>query len=252
MMKAVDLNCDLGESFGVYKIGMDAQIIPYVSSVNIACGFHAADPVVMDETVARAAESGCAVGAHVGLPDIMGFGRRKMDITVKEAETYVVYQIGALLAFCEKHHLKLHHVKPHGALYNMAAVNYPLAEAICKGIKESVANVPLLALAGSQMVNAAENVGIRAVQEVFADRAYKEDGTLVSRNEPYAVIQDETEAVARVIRMVKDGKVKTIDGKDIRIQADSICVHGDNEKAFLFAKRIRTELEQEDIVVQCF
>lgn len=251
-MKRVDLNCDLGESFGAYKIGLDGDVIPYISSANIACGFHASDPVVMAHTVAMAKEHGCSVGAHPGFPDLMGFGRRQMQITPEEAKDYIIYQVGALAAFCRSQGIQMHHVKPHGALYNMAAVDYDLARAICEGISEVDSELVLLGLAGSELLKAADDVGLRYASEVFADRAYNEDGTLVSRKLPGAVITDEELAVQRVLRMVKEQKVTSVTGKDITILPDSICVHGDNRKALQFVQKIRDALIKEQIEIKPF
>ena len=249
-MKRVDLNCDLGESFGAYKIGLDGEVIPYISSANIACGFHASDPVVMAHTVAMAKEHGCSVGAHPGFPDLMGFGRRNMAVTPDEAKAYVRYQLGALMAFCTAHGVKIQHVKPHGALYNMAAVDEKLAIAMCEAVYEVDKDIIFMGLAGSKMITAAEKVGLRAASEVFADRDYNDDGTLVSRKLPGAVIKDKDLAIKRVIRMVKEGKVESINGNDIAIKADSICVHGDNPKALEFVKNIRETLIAEGVEIK--
>lgn len=251
-MKRVDLNCDLGESFGAYKIGLDGEVIPYISSANIACGFHASDPVVMAHTVAMAKEHGCSVGAHPGFPDLMGFGRRQMQITPEEAKDYIIYQVGALAAFCRSQGIRLHHVKPHGALYNMAAVDDSLARAVCEGIYVVDPELVLLGLAGSELLKAAEDTGLRYASEVFADRSYNEDGTLVSRKLPGAVITDEALAVQRVLRMVNERKVTSITGKDITIRPDSICVHGDNQKALQFVQKIRDALIKEKIEIKPF
>lgn len=248
-MYKVDLNCDLGESFGNYTIGCDEKVIPFISSANVACGFHASDPIVMDKTVEMARKYGVSVGAHPGLPDLMGFGRRKMDIAPLEAKTMVQYQIGALSAFCRAHNIKMSHVKPHGALYNMAGKNLELAFAICEGIREVNPNLILLALSGSKMIEAAKMTGLRYASEVFADRAYKDDGSLVDRKNNGAVITDEDEALKRVVRMIKEGRVRSINGNDIEIEAQSICVHGDGIKALEFVKKIRQNLEQENIEI---
>lgn len=248
-MYQVDLNCDLGESFGAYTIGMDEQVIPYISSANIACGYHASDPMVMARTVQMAKKAGVAVGAHPGFPDLVGFGRRNMKISPAEAKAYVMYQIGALEAFCKANAMEMQHVKPHGALYNMAGKDYKLAKAICEGIKEVNAELILLGLSGSQMILAAEGTGLPCAKEVFADRAYEEDGSLVARTKEGAMITDEDLAVSRVIRMIKEGKTESITGKDIPIEAHSICVHGDGEKALAFVQKIRKALEREGIEI---
>lgn len=248
-MYKVDLNCDLGESFGNYKLGLDGEVIKYISSANIACGYHASDPLVMSETVKLAKENNVSIGAHPGFPDLMGFGRRNVAVSPAEAKSYILYQIGALDAFCKANGTKLVHVKPHGALYNMAASDIKLAKAICEGIYEYDKNLIILALSGSKMIEAAKDVGIKYASEVFADRAYEDDGSLVSRRKEGAVIHDEDLAVSRVIRMIKEKKVTTISGKDITISADSVCIHGDNEHALEFARKMRAAFEKEGIVV---
>lgn len=246
-MYRVDLNSDLGESFGRYTLGMDERVIPLITSANVACGYHAADPVVMAKTVSMAKEAGIQVGAHPGFPDLMGFGRRNIAVTPQEARAYVLYQLGALEGFCRSAGLKLQHVKPHGALYNMAARDYELAKGICQAVAEFDKELIVLALSGGQLARAAQDMGLRTALEVFADRAYEEDGTLVGRGKPGAMITDEEEAIARVIRMIKEQKVTAVTGKDIPIRADSVCVHGDGEKALAFVERIRQALGQEEI-----
>lgn len=249
-MYYVDLNSDLGESFGNYSLGMDEEILKYVSSANVACGWHAGDAMVMAKTVALAKGNGVAVGAHPGFPDLMGFGRRNMAVTPEEAKAYIKYQLGALMAFTESCGMKIQHLKAHGALYNMAAVDEKLAIAICEGVYEVNKNIILMGLAGSKMITAAEKVGLRAASEVFADRAYNDDGTLVSRKMEGSMIKDKDLAISRTVRMVKEGKVTTITGKDIDIKADSVCVHGDNPKALEFVKNIRETLEREGITIK--
>ena len=249
-MDTIDLNCDLGESFGAYTIGMDADILPYITSANIACGFHAGDPVVMKKTVQEAVKNNVCLGAHPGLPDLVGFGRRNMSITPEEAETYIIYQTGALTAFAHAAGTELHHVKPHGALYNMAATDDALAEAVCRGIAAVNKKLILVALSGSRMVVAAKKTGIPYACEVFADRAYSDNGTLVPRSKPGAVITDEDEVIRRAVRMVKEGTVRSLSGKDISVQADTICVHGDNPKALLFVKKIRASFAAEKIEIR--
>lgn len=246
-MTQVDLNCDLGESFGRYTLGLDDQVIPYITSANIACGFHAGDPEVMQHTVDLAVASHVQLGAHPGLPDLQGFGRRPMKIAPKAAKADVKYQIGALEAFAPTH--RLHHVKPHGALYNMAAKDYELAYQICAGIKEVDPQLMLVGLANSELIRAAKAVGIPYEQEVFADRAYEADGSLVSRQKEGAVIEDSAVAVKRTIEMLKEHQVTTIDGQVISIQPDTICVHGDGVKALAFVKQIHQALTAEGIDV---
>ena len=245
----IDLNCDLGESFGAYKLGLDDQVLPYISSANVACGFHASDPVVMDKTVALAKDAGVAVGAHPGYPDLQGFGRRNMTIPPREVKAMVMYQIGALQAFCTARGLKLQHVKPHGALYNMAGKDEALAMAVCEAIQAVDDSLILLGLSGSKMLEAAAKIGLRSAREVFADRASEEDGSLVARTKPGAMITDEDEAVARVIRMIREGRVTAVTGKDIPIRADSVCVHGDSPKALAFVQKIRAALTAEQIQI---
>lgn len=250
VMYHVDLNSDLGESFGNYTIGMDSEILKYVTSANVACGYHAGDPVVMEKTVRLAKENGTAVGAHPGFPDLMGFGRRQMVVTPEEAKAYMKYQIGALLAFTGSCGIPMQHVKPHGAFYNMAAKDPKLARAMAEAVYEIDKNIIFMGLAGSEMIRQAEEVGLRTASEVFADRAYNDDGTLVSRKLPGAVIHDKDLAISRTVRMVKEGKVTSVNGVDIPIKADSICVHGDNPSALEFVKNIRDTLEKKGVEVR--
>jgi len=249
-MYQIDLNCDLGESFGRYTLGLDEEVIPHISSANIACGYHASDPVIMEKTVKLAKINGVHIGAHTGFPDLLGFGRRNMSLSREEAKTYTMYQIGALNAFCQASGVPLSHVKPHGAFYNMAAKDYDLACSICEGIALIDPMIMLLGLSNSQMEKAANAVGLTFKQEVFADRAYEEDGSLVARNKPGAMVEDEELAIKRVITMIKTGKVTAITGKEIPLQADSVCVHGDGAKALDFVKMIRRELASEGIEVK--
>lgn len=249
-MYSIDLNSDLGESYGAYKMGRDGDIIPLVSSANVACGFHAGDPDVMAKTVALCKENGAAVGAHPGFPDLVGFGRRNMNVSPAEAKNMIIYQVGALDAFCKAAGVKLQHVKPHGALYNMAAKDASLARAICEGIYAYDPSLIILGLANSEMIAQAKEIGLPYASEVFADRAYEDDGTLVARTKPGAMIKDEDEAVNRVIGMVKNKTVKTVSGKEIEICPDSVCVHGDSEKALLFVEKIRRAFENEGIKVR--
>ena len=248
-MYQIDLNSDLGESFGHYTIGNDDKIIPLITSANVACGYHASDPVVMMETIQRVKEAGIAVGAHPGLPDLMGFGRRSMAISNEEAKAYTLYQISAIGGMCKAVGVKLQHVKPHGALYNMAAKDYDLSKAICEAIYEYDKDLIVMGLSGSEMIKAAKDCGLKSASEVFADRAYEEDGTLVNRRKPGAMIEYEDEAINRVIRMIKEGKVTSITGKDIDIKADSVCVHGDGEKALLFVEKIRKTFGENEIEI---
>lgn len=248
-MLTVDLNADLGESFGRYTLGMDERILPVISSANIACGFHASDPVVMEKTVLLAKQAGAAVGAHPGYPDLMGFGRRNMAVSPAEARAYILYQLGALDAFLRPLGMKMRHVKPHGAFYNMAAADWLLAKAVCEAVRDFDPSLVLLGLSGSELIRAAEDAGLASRSEVFADRAYAENGTLVPRGRPGAVVTDEAETVRRVVRMVTEGKVTSVTGRDVSIRADSVCVHGDGEKAVLFAQSVRKALEENGVRV---
>ena len=249
-MKTVDLNCDLGESFGAYTIGMDEQVIPLITSANVACGSHAGDPLVMQRTVALCRENGVHLGAHPGFPDLMGFGRRSIAVTPREAKAYMLYQLGALSAFCRAAQMPLCHVKPHGALYNMAAKDAALARAIAEAVAEFDDRLILLGLSGSEMLAAAQAIGLPCKSEVFADRGFRSDGTLVPRSQPGAMITDEDEAIHRVVRMVTEGKVRSVDGTDVSLCADSICVHGDGEKALLFTQRIGEALAAAGIALR--
>ncbi|UNL85759.1 LamB/YcsF family protein [Priestia koreensis] len=243
----VDLNCDLGESFGAYQIGNDQEILNYVTSANIACGFHAGDPSVMRKTVQFALAKNVAIGAHPGLPDLVGFGRRNMAISSDEAYDMVLYQLGALNAFVQAEGGRLNHVKPHGALYNMAAKDPVLATAIAKAIAKFDGELYLYGLAGSELIKAGEEAGLRVRHEVFADRTYQEDGTLTPRSMANALITDAGDAIAQVVRMIKQGEVQTIQGQSIPIQADTVCIHGDGEHALQFAQHIGNVLQKEGI-----
>lgn len=249
-MYVIDLNSDLGESFGAWKMGSDEAVLQFVSSANVACGFHAGDPMVMLATVRAAKEKGVAVGAHPGYPDLIGFGRRNMDVTPDEAYAYTLYQIGALQSVCNALGYKLQHVKAHGALYNQAAKNHALAVAIARAVKDAGTDLILLGLANSEFDKAAAEVGVPYAAEAFADRAYQADGTLVPRKVPGSMIHDVNLAVARMIRMVKEGKIETIDGKLIDLKPHSICLHGDSPKAVQMASEVRKGLEAAGIAIR--
>jgi len=238
----IDLNGDVGESFGAYEIGHDAVLIPILTSVNIACGFHAGDPGVMRATVALAREHGTAVGAHPGFPDLVGFGRREMKATPREVEDFVAYQIGALAAIAAAQGVRLVHVKPHGALYNMAARDVDLADAIARAIAAVDPSLALFGLPGSQSLEAAQRHKVRAVSEAFADRAYRRDGSLVPRNEPGAVIDDEQIVVTRAVAIARERMVIAADGTRVPLDVQTICVHGDTPGAAMLASRIRKAL----------
>jgi 5-oxoprolinase (ATP-hydrolysing) subunit A len=246
----IDINCDMGESFGAYTIGRDEEILKYVTSANIACGFHAGDPATMRKTVKLALENNVGIGVHPGLQDLIGFGRRNMDISPEEALDLVVYQIGALSAFVKAEGGKIQHVKAHGALYNMAAQNKGLAEAIAKAVYTVDSDLILFGLANSELVDAGKRIGLRTASEVFADRTYQKDGSLTSRRQADAMIEDDETAVNQVIRMAKEKKVMTRQGVDIDIVAETVCIHGDGPHALTFAKKIRSMLEQSGIDVK--
>ncbi len=243
----IDLNSDLGESFGNYKIGMDDEILKFVSSVNIACGWHAGDPSVMAETVRKAIEYNVAIGCHPGFPDLMGFGRRNMAVSAYDLKNYVKYQLGALKAFVDSEGGVIQHVKPHGAMYNMAAKDPILANAIAEAIYEVDPKLIFMGLSGSKMISCAKEKGLQTASEVFADRAYKVDGTLVPRSQAGAVIHNTEKAVEQVMQMIKYQTVTAITGETIKINAESICVHGDNLKALEFVASIRKRLIAENI-----
>jgi UPF0271 protein len=238
----IDLNSDMGESYGAYTIGADDEILRWVTSANVACGWHGGDPSVMRRTVERAKALGVAVGAHPSYPDLLGFGRRVMQITRQEARDYMLYQIGALRAFAEALGLTLQHVKPHGAIYNVAVKDRELSLGIAEGIADAGGNLILVGLPGSELLRAGQEVGVRVAREAFGDRAYNEDGTLVSRKLPGSLITDPGAVAERVLGFTR-GLVTASSGKEIRIQADTICLHGDTPGAGAIARRVRERLE---------
>jgi UPF0271 protein len=249
MLVKIDINCDMGESFGIYKLGRDEEILDYVTSANIACGFHAGDPSTMRKTVKMALEKQIGIGAHPGFSDLAGFGRRYIDISPEEVYDLVIYQLGALQAFVKSEGGKLQHVKPHGALYNMAAKSFPISEAIAEAIYRVEPDLILFGLAGSELIKAGKKVGLRSASEVFADRTYQEDGSLTPRRDANALIKERSVAVNQVIQMINHGKVATSSGKEIPIKADTICIHGDSEKALDFARFISSCLNKSEITV---
>jgi len=249
-MTAIDLNSDLGESFGAFKIGNDEEVLKYISSANIACGYHGGDHNVMFETVRLAKKYSVQIGAHPGFPDLAGFGRREMKLTPREIYHLMVYQIGALEAVCKTNGTNLVHVKPHGALYNMAAKNREMADSIAQAVFDLNPELVLFALAGSELANAGQEKGLVVAGEVFADRTYQLDGTLTSRQESNAMIHDSELAITRVIRMIKEGKVEAVNGTDIEIQADTICVHGDDPQALEFVTKLKQAFQQENIEIR--
>ncbi|MFS0863048.1 LamB/YcsF family protein [Fredinandcohnia sp. 179-A 10B2 NHS] len=249
-MKQIDLNSDVGESFGAYKIGNEEQVFDYITSANIACGFHAGDPHIMSKTVKLAKEKGVAIGAHPGFQDLVGFGRRPMSMSPSDVYDLLLYQLGALSAFCQIHHVRLTHVKPHGALYNMAAIDRNLAEAIAKAVYDFDSSLLLYGLAGSRLIEAGKKFELKTVSEVFADRTYQPNGTLTPRSESNALIHDSQTAINQVLQMVKQQRVETVTGEIIPIEAESICVHGDNLQALSFVKELRDALAAEKITVK--
>ncbi len=241
-MKNIDINSDLGESFGAYTMGNDAEVLRYVTSANIACGFHASDPLTMQKAVRLAKQAGVKIGSHPGYPDLVGFGRRELKVSPAELKAMVIYQVGALQAVCKAEGTKLHHVKPHGAMYNMAAKDEKLADVIAEAVAAVDGSLVLVGLSGSCMKAAAEKHGLAFAAEVFADRAYEDDGSLVSRTKPGAMIEDEDLAIRRMLLLLETGTIESSNGKEIRLEADTICVHGDSPKAVLFAKKLREAL----------
>lgn len=249
----IDLNSDVGESFGRYKLGLDEEVIPLISSANIACGFHAGDPSVMRRTLSLAAQYGVAPGAHPGFPDLLGFGRRNMDATLEEIKDYVTYQIGALTAFASSQGRPLQHVKPHGALYNMASKDARIWDAVGSVISRLNRDLILVVMAGpnrTELEEIGKRHGIRMAFEFFADRAYSREGTLVSRREPGALIHDPRVAAERVLKMINEGKVTSIEGTEIVLSAETVCVHGDNPAALTLAKTLRDTLLNEGVDVK--
>ena len=246
----LDLNCDMGESFGPWQMGHDTEIMPYITSANIACGYHAGDPRVMRETVACAREHGVAIGAHPGLPDLQGFGRRAMAITEQEAYDIVVAQIGTLAGVAASQGTHLSHVKAHGMFYNMAVKDRALARGIARAVHDVDKSLVFFGLAGSHMIEEAQALGLKTAGEVFGDRSYQADGSLTPRSKPGAMITEVNQSIEQVLRMVKEGKIIAQDGTSVSIKADTLCLHGDQPDAVEFAIAIRAALKEHDIAVQ--
>ncbi len=249
-MPIVDLNCDMGESFGAWTLGNDAELMNYVSSVNIACGFHAGDASTMRKTVETAIEKNVAIGAHPSFPDLQGFGRREMKLSAQEIFDIVLYQVSALKGICETFGGKLHHVKPHGALYNSAAKNAEMSLAIAEAVKKIDSNLIFYGLSGSFLISEAEKIGLQTASEVFADRTYQADGSLTPRNQPNALIKDTETAVKQVLQMVNAQTVTATNGETISIKAETICIHGDGENALEFARIINKTLTENNIAIK--
>ena len=251
-MKSIDINSDVGESFGPYKIGDDENVFQRISSANIACGYHGGDPLVMRKSVQLAKEKGINIGAHPGLPDMAGFGRRKMDVTAEEAKNYVIYQIGSLWGFCRVLKTEVKHVKIHGAFSGMAAKDEKIAKAIVEGIREVDDKLLLYCRPGTALALMADKQGIRQVDDFPVDRAVNVDNTMVDRRLPGAVIEDVAKVVARTIRLVKEGTLETFDGKVIELHPRTICIHGDNPNAVNLLTAISTALRKEGIEIMPF
>lgn len=244
---AIDLNSDLGESFGAWSMGDDAALLAVVSSANIACGFHGGDPDIMRRTVALSLQHGVAIGAHVSLPDLQGFGRREMAVSPDEAYALTLYQVGALHAFVQAQGARLRHVKPHGALYNMAARDAALAGAIARAVRDFSSELRLVGLAGSALLQAGRDAGLPVAAEAFADRRYRADGSLQPRRESNAVIADPAEAVAQAIAIARHGTVRAVDGSTVELHADTLCLHGDTAHAVQSARQLRQALEADGL-----
>lgn len=247
---AIDLNADLGESFGAYQIGADEALLPLITSANIACGWHAGDPIVMERTVRLAQQYGVAIGAHPGYPDLLGFGRRSLALSADEAEAYVLYQISALAGIAQANGATVSHVKPHGQLYNDAVAQPALAAAIARAILRLDDRLILVGLAGSALVQAGRDAGLRVAEEIFADRVYEANGTLRSRRLPDAMIEDPTQSAEQVLRLVRDGQVVAHDGTLVAVRADTVCIHGDGPSAPAIARELRARLEAAGVEVR--
>ena len=249
-MFSVDLNCDMGESFGAWAMGRDAELMDFVSSVNVACGFHAGDASVIRKTIETAIAKGVAVGAHPSFPDLQGFGRREMKMSAREVFDIVLYQVAAVKGICEALGGRLHHVKPHGALYNQAAKDAKLARAIAEATKAIDENLILYGLSNSFLIDEAKKINLRTASEVFADRTYQTDGSLTKRSEPNALIMNAEQAVAQVLQMITDKSVTTANGETIFIRAETVCIHGDGALAVEFAREIKRILTAERILIR--
>ncbi|MEK6244176.1 MAG: 5-oxoprolinase subunit PxpA [Pseudomonadota bacterium] len=248
-MKKIDLNCDMGESYGAWKMGADAGIMPFISSANIACGFHAGDPATIRNTVRLAVDRGVAVGAHPSLPDLMGFGRRVMRISPQEMYDLIIYQAGAVEAFARVSGTRLHHVKCHGALYNMAANDEALSEAMVRAVKDLGSGVMLYVLSRSKSFQIGKKAGLPVLGEVFADRGYSDDGSLAPRDQPGGLIEDAAASVKQVLGMIEEGYVTSLSGKRVPVAADTLCLHGDQPGAVTFAQALRKVFTEKGITV---
>ncbi|HEX8288118.1 MAG TPA: 5-oxoprolinase subunit PxpA [Pyrinomonadaceae bacterium] len=249
-MYSIDLNCDMGESFGAWLMGSDGELMNYVSSINVACGFHAGDASVIRKTVEKGIEKNVAIGAHPSFPDLQGFGRREIKLSEQEIFDVVLYQIAALKGICEALGTTLHHVKPHGALYNQAAKDGTVAAAIARAVKAIDENLVFYGLSGSFLISEAEKLGLKTASEVFADRTYKADGNLTPRNQPNALISETGKAAEQVLQMIEQQSVTATSGEKIPIVAETVCIHGDGEHALEFAREIRRKLIDNNVSIQ--
>nr|WP_315597259.1 5-oxoprolinase subunit PxpA [uncultured Cupriavidus sp.] len=249
-MAEIDFNSDLGESFGIYNLGDDSGVLAQISSANIACGFHAGDPQTIAATVRNAVAQGVSIGAHPGFPDLQGFGRRAMALSHGEIYNLTIYQVGAMQAFARAAGSRLAHVKPHGALYNLAAKDSGMARALAEAVRDVDPTLVFFGLAGSELVRAGREAGLETAEEVFADRSYQSDGSLTPRGTPGAMITDPDVATKQVIRMIREGVVRSLQGVDVPVKADTLCIHGDQPRATAFAHCIRTALLAEDIQIR--
>lgn len=249
-MLSVDLNCDMGESFGPWRMGNDAELMKYISSANLACGFHAGDATTMRRTVELAIENGVAIGAHPGYPDLQGFGRRSMAMPSAEVHDIVLYQISAAKGICEALGTRLHHVKPHGAMYNQAAKDPTMSRAIAEAVRLADPSLVLYGLSGSLLIIEAESIGLKTASEAFMDRTYQPDGTLTPRTEPNALIRDWETAAAQALSMVTRGTVAATNGTTVSITAETICIHGDGENALEFARSVSDTFRENGIAIQ--
>lgn len=248
-MFSIDLNCDMGESFGAWRMGSDAALMDYVSSINVACGFHAGDASTMRQTVKTAIEKNVHIGAHPGFPDLQGFGRREMKMSSEEIYDIVLYQISALKGICQASGARLHHVKPHGALYNQAAKDARMAQAIVRAVRAVDESLIFYGLSGSFLISEAEKAGLKTASEVFADRTYQTDGNLTARNAPGALIEDTERAVGQILQMIQTQTVTAAGGEKIPIKAETVCLHGDGEHALEFAEAVRAALFEKNIKI---
>lgn len=245
----IDLNCDLGESFGAFRMGQDQALLPLITSANVACGFHAGDPSTMNQTIIWATQHQVQIGAHPSLPDLQGFGRRKMVISPEKIYELIIYQLGSLSGFAQIHHTRIKHVKPHGALYHMSAQDSTIAEAIAEAVYDFDPRLILYGLAQSVSIQMGRKKGLQVAEEIFADRTYQPDGSLMPRTLPQAIISEVDQAVQQVIQILTEKRVTTINGKVIPLHADTVCIHGDHPRALHFVQTLRSALNKHQIQI---